>query len=223
MINDFQANGYGVQYLKSKDLFVLNKGNKSKNKVIMATGPGTGLGKSIVINNKVYPCEPGWTTFGIEDIEDYALLDYLHGKYPRTVYCEDVLSGRGIINIYNHLAIKSNLEMNMKIRKLVNKENNPEIITKYSSKNDLCDMTLKEFTKFYSRYIRDSCLHLLTNEVYLVGSISNSIKPYLQKYFKKEFLKHAVYKDVLKSVKVNLVLTKDLGLIGTGAVAAKLT
>ena len=88
---------------------------------------------------------------GIENIDDYALLDYLRSKYNDEVYYEDVISGRGLLDIYDHLEIKSNLEMNMKIRKLIKEEpvNKAKLITKYSSKDKLCDMTLRIFTKFY--------------------------------------------------------------------------
>ena len=83
-------------------------------------------------------------------------------------------------------------------------------------------MTLRIFTKFYARFVRDSALNLISSEVYLVGGISEAIKPYLKKFFLKEFLKHRTYSSMLKKVKLSVILNEDVGLIGAGAVAGKL-
>jgi glucokinase len=224
LINDFHAVGYGVKFLKESDFLSLNKGKGFNNNVRMVVGPGTGLGKAYIIKGEVYPCEGGLTTLGIEDIEDYALLDYLKEKHPGQIYYEDVVSGNGLIDIYDHLEIKSNLEVNLKIRKLIKEEpvNKAKLITKYSSKDRLCDMTLRIFTKFYARFVRDSALNLISSKVYLVGGISTAIKPYLKQLFVKEFLKHRKYKPLLKKVNVRVVLNQDVGLLGAGAVAGKL-
>ena len=78
-----------------------------------------------------------------------------------------------------------NLQINFKIRKLIKEEPvyKAKIITEYSSKDKLCDMTLKIFTKFYARFVRDSALNLISSRVYLVGGISVAICPYLETFF----------------------------------------
>jgi glucokinase len=137
---------------------------------------------------------------------------------------EDVLSGNGLLDIYSHLEIKSNLPTNMKIRALLKEEPyyKAQVITKYSSKDKLCNMTLQIFTKFYARFVRDSCLNLLSSKVYLVGGIALAIKPYLNKYFMEEFLNNQRYEKILKKVNISLVKNLDIGLIGAGAVAGNL-
>ena len=224
LINDFHAIGYGVPFLSKSDFLVLNKGQGFNNNVEMVVGPGTGLGKAYIIINKVYPCEGGLTTLGIEDIEDYALVDYLKHKYSGPVYFEDVISGRGLMDIYDHLEIISNLKINFKVRNLIKEEpvNKAKLITLYSSEDQLCDMTLRIFTKFYARFVRDSALNLISSKVYLVGGISAAIKPYLKKFFITEFLKHRKYTSLLKRVNVSVILEQNVGLIGCGAVAGKL-
>jgi glucokinase len=177
-----------------------------------------------MIDNKVLACEAGHTCLGVENIEDYALLDFLRAKYKSQVYYEDAISGRGLTDIYDHLEIKSNLKLNMKIMKLIKDEPvfKAKLITKYSSKDRLCDMTLMIFTRFYARFVRDNALSMITSNIYLVGGISNEIKPYLQKYFMKEFLSHRKYTSLLRSMSVSLVMNESVGLIGAGAVAARL-
>ena len=224
LINDFHAVGYGVPFLDRSKFLVLNKGKGFHNNVQMVVGPGTGLGKAYVIDKKVFPCEGGLTIAGIEDIEEYALLDYLKEKYSGPVYYEDIISGRGLLDIYDHLEIKSNLEINFKIRRLIKEEPvyKARLIEKYSREDKLCDMTLRIFTKFYARFVRDSALNLIASKVYLVGGISGAIRPYLEKCFLAEFLKHRKYSSMLKKVEVSVILTPDVGLVGCGAVAGKL-
>ena len=69
LLNDFHAIGYAFSLLKRKDFMVLNKGKNMKQDVSMVVGPGTGLGKSYIIDGKVHPCEGGFTTLGIENID----------------------------------------------------------------------------------------------------------------------------------------------------------
>jgi glucokinase len=83
-------------------------------------------------------------------------------------------------------------------------------------------MTLRIFTKFYARFVRDSALNLISSKVYLVGGISEAIEPYLKKFFIKEFLTHRKYTSMLKKIHVAVILREDVGLIGAGAVAGQL-
>ncbi|MCM2325417.1 MAG: glucokinase [Candidatus Woesearchaeota archaeon] len=224
IVNDFQAIGFGLDYMNKSDFKHLHPGNGFKTNIKMAIGAGTGLGKVHIIDGKLFACEPGWTTLGIEGIEDYALADYLMHKYNRPVYYEDVLSGRGLIDIYDYLEIKANLETNMKVRKEIKDEpvHKAKVLIKYSKKDKLCDMALNIFTRFYARFIRDSCLNILTSQVYIVGGISIAIQPYLKKHFLEEFTKHNIYNSLLKKVKIDLCLDENVGLIGAGAMASKL-
>ncbi|MBD3204170.1 ROK family protein [Candidatus Woesearchaeota archaeon] len=220
IINDFHALGYGISLLKKKDLFEISK-PKFKNDIKMVVGPGTGLGKAYIVHKLVFPGEGGQTLIGIEDIHDYALVDYLTKEFGKPVYYEDVLSGRGIINLYKHLAIKTSYKRNHKAGEKIKKKllKSAEMVTKYSSKDELCDITLKEFTKYFARFTRDSALHLIPCRIYLSGGISPEIKKYIKKYFIKEFTKHRSYSDLLKKIGISVILNTDTGLLGAGFAA----
>ncbi len=221
LVNDFFAVGHGIKNLEKKNIVVLHKGKKVKSGIKIATGPGTGLGTVYILNGEVLPCETGWTAVGIDGIDDYALIDFLKSKYSRPIYYEDVLSGRGLIDIYDHLEIKSNLNTNMEIRKQIKDEpvHKAKLLVKYSKKEKLCSMALGIFTKFYARFVRDCCLSPLSSEVFLVGGISGAIRPYLKKTFMEEFMKHSIYNNLLSRVEINLVLDEDIGLLGAGSIA----
>ncbi len=218
IINDFSANAYGFPFIKKKDIFVLQKGiSKPNPKVIMLLGAGTGLGKSYIIDNRVYSCEPGWTLVGIKDIDDYALLDYFKGKLSRTPYYEDLVSASGLVNIYKYLEIKYNLA-----KKSIKSSPDTKLIIKYGKKDKLAGISIARFMDFYSRFARDSCLGLIPDEVYLTGGLSAALKPFFEKYFLKGFLDNARHKALLKKIRISLVLNEDIGLLGAAAFAAGL-
>ncbi|MFH0876050.1 MAG: ROK family protein [archaeon] len=220
-VNDFQAIGYGLKLLDKKDFFSLNK-TDMKSKVNMVVGPGTGLGKAYIINEIVFASEGGHTILDIEDIHDYSLRDYLKSNLHREqIYHEDVVSGRGLIALYKHLAITSQLNRSQRAGKeIINHEyKTADMITKYAPKDPLCDLTLKEFTKYYARFVRGSALHLIPSHIYLCGGISPIIKEYLKKYFMREFVNHCMYSGLLKNMNVSIVMNTNVGLIGAGNIA----
>ncbi len=220
LINDFQAIGYGIKLLKKQDLLHINR-TKFSNKVNLILGPGTGLGKTYLIHDIAFASEGGHTLFGIDDIHDYGVMDFLKKQIQGEVYHEDIVSGRGLIQLYKYLAIKSQSNRNQKAgeRIIENKINTAEMITDYSSKYELCNETLQLFTKYYARFARDSALHLIPSHIYLAGGISPAIKEHVKKHFMKEFVSHRLYSPLLKKINVSIILNTDVGLLGAARYA----
>src|SRR3989344_3445517 len=214
LVNDFHANAAALPFLRKSDIFALNKCS-AKDGIKMVIGAGTGLGKSYVIDGKIFPSEGGHTIVGVEDIDEYALVDYIKKKIKGTVCYEDVLSGRGISEIYEYLEIKSNLTMNGRMHRLIQEaDRKPEIITENYKKDKLSGLAVRLFVKFYARFARDSALNTLCSEIYLAGGIAKAIKDPMKEGFMKEFLNHRHYSSLLKKMKVALVMNPDIGLIG---------
>ena len=67
MINDFQANGYGVQLIGPESYEVLAEGEPVVDGTIGVLGAGTGLGEGYVAKSegeyRVFACEGGHTEF----------------------------------------------------------------------------------------------------------------------------------------------------------------
>jgi glucokinase len=107
VINDFTAQALALPHLKDDDRLVIGRGVAEEGSPIGVLGPGTGLGVSGMI-----PCGKRWipltgegghaTMPPITDRESAALgamrrhLDHVSG--------ERVLSGQGLVNLYNSLA-----------------------------------------------------------------------------------------------------------------------
>ena len=123
-INDFAAQGLGFtglfkarsnfldkKILEQQNLQLLNQGTSLDGTNVLITGPGTGLGVGtlVFIDNVPLPVqgEGGNVHFSPASIEEVSLLEWLSTKIDY-VSTEEVLSGRGLVNIYNYLCFKGN-------------------------------------------------------------------------------------------------------------------
>ena len=113
LINDFEALAYSVNVLTPKDQKIIQKGSPGKNGIKVVIGAGTGLGKAIVLFDKsrnIYaplPSEGGHTNFPSESMEEVELMFFLKNKLQKDIISyEDLLSGKGLENIYVYLQQK---------------------------------------------------------------------------------------------------------------------
>src|ERR1700724_155036 len=85
LINDLEANGYGVAELGQDQIYTLSEGDASQigNRGLIAAG--TGLGEGILAwNGRIhvpYPSEGGHTDFGPRNETEIELLRFLQRKY----------------------------------------------------------------------------------------------------------------------------------------------
>ena len=122
-INDFVAQGFGfsnfykeqnlntsIKNIEKYQLKLIKKGIPIKDSNLLITGPGTGLGVCTLtkLNNYVYPIEGegGNVNFSPQDELEIELLKFLL-KEKNYVSFEDLVSGRGLQNIYKFKNIKN--------------------------------------------------------------------------------------------------------------------
>ena len=96
-----------------------------------------------------------------DDPIDFKLQSFLIKK---KIYkdAEDIVSGRGIVNIYNFL-LTQKIRHNTKIQAMIKRApdiNKPSLITKYAleDKDALCIRVLELFIKYYARISRSLSL-----------------------------------------------------------------
>ncbi len=107
LVNDLVATTAALPFLHHDDLVVLHRGELSgKEKIYGVLAPGTGLGEGFLIRgahqHEAIGSEGGHTDFAPTNETEIALLQYLLDKHKRVSY-ERVLSGPGLVNIYNFL------------------------------------------------------------------------------------------------------------------------
>jgi glucokinase len=106
VINDFVANALAVPYLTAADRMSIGGGAAVAGAPIGVIGPGSGLGVSALIESSGAPIpiqsEGGHATMAAADAREAAVLDLMRKRFDH-VSAERVLSGPGLINLYNAL------------------------------------------------------------------------------------------------------------------------
>ena len=230
-INDFQAAGYGINIIKRKQLAIIKKCKKIPKSNIIIIGAGTGLGKSLLLfdeEKKFYrpiASESGHIDFPAQTEDELKLVKFIkkHGKTRQSVSYEQVLSGRGLKNIYSFLR-KSGKFGNTKYTKQISKESfAPESISKYRKTDETCRAAFEIFRNIYAKFARDMAIDGLSlGGVYIAGGIAQKNIGIFDRQFIKIF-EHSYEKGyILKNIPIYLILDGNIGLMGAGFAGAKL-
>lgn len=106
VINDFAANALAIPHLGEGDRLQVGAGMPAADAPMGVIGPGTGLGVSALIptDRGIVPVqsEGGHVTMAAADARENAVLDLMRRRYDH-VSAERVLSGPGLVNLYNAL------------------------------------------------------------------------------------------------------------------------
>jgi glucokinase len=106
LLNDLEANAWGVFTLSDADLAVLSRGAPATDGNAAIISAGTGLGEAgyhwdgAVL--RPFASEGGHSDFAPHDELTIDLFRWLHGRYGHVSW-ERVVSGPGLVNIFNFL------------------------------------------------------------------------------------------------------------------------
>jgi len=106
VVNDFAANALAIPHLTAADVSQIGGGKAVAGAPIGLIGPGSGLGVSTLVASGVAVIslqgEGGHVTMAAADEREAAVLDLMRRRFDH-VSAERVLSGPGLINLYNAL------------------------------------------------------------------------------------------------------------------------
>lgn len=106
LINDLEANAWGIPALASEDLHAIATGEPEPEGSIALISAGTGLGQAFVTYEdgepRVHSSEGGHADFAPQNALQAELHAALAGE-DEHVSCEDVCSGRGLVAIHGFL------------------------------------------------------------------------------------------------------------------------
>lgn len=226
LINDFAANCYGVLGLESKDLDTLQQGKPSVTAPIAVIGAGTGLGTGFLVPQEnqyqVFASEGGHADFTPQSELELQLGFYLQAKYQTDrVSVERLVSGRGIVDIYEFLRLKQVFPESPAIAQAMSdaKVDLAAIISQAAlAKSDrLCEKTLEIFIANYGMQAGNLALTLLSfGGLYITGGIAAKILPLMQsETFISAFKRKGRMSPILEEIPVHIVLNPQVGLLGS--------
>lgn len=229
LINDFQAIAMAVEVLGSEDLHTLHPGAPNVRGVRAVIGAGTGLGQALLVpmGNQwtVLASEGGHTDFAPRDDIEMKLLSYLLTKHRRVSY-ERVLSGRGLVNLYQFLVSSGMEEPSAKVEQaLTDPSDDAASITAeaLAKTNAACMRAVAMFVSLYGAEAGNLALKCLPyGGVYVAGGIAPKILPMLGG-FVQSFLNKGRMSPLLERVPVHVILDTHVGLRGAALNALRLS
>ena len=222
LINDLEANAYGLNELNENDFLFLNKGesNPIGNRAIISAG--TGIGEAGIFNKNGELCpfatESGHADFAPRNKLEIELLRYLLTKFER-VSLERVVSGIGLQNIYDFLRDTKRAEEPNWLAEEIKKSSDVGAVISQNGlegKSAICEQTLDIFVSLYGAEAGNMALRLLaTGGIYIGGGIAPKIIPKLkEKLFLDSFLSKGRMRELLELMPVRVVLNDKAALLG---------
>lgn len=202
LINDLPALGYFINTISPRDARSIRSVKVKPYQTIGLIAAGTGLGKAILKYDpksriyRAYPSEGGHADLPVKTSDEFILSK---GKFE----WEDVLSGRGIVRVYEFL------------RTIHTAPNltDPAVIM---SQNTMCARATKAMlTSFFARCAKNFSLEVLcSGGIYIGGGVAAKNVQLFGSAFTKEFLASKSMAHLLKHMPVKVITNLDANLIG---------
>ena len=221
LINDLEANGYGIPELSSDQVFTLSSGDPSAvgNRGLISAG--TGLGEAILMWNGTLhipvASEGGHCDFAPRNETEVKLFTYLQRIVGGRVSYERVVSGLGLRHIYTFLRDELEMPESPELRDRMAQEDPNAVIGELgeSGRDELCTRTLDIFVSVYGAEAGNLALKVFaTGGVFIGGGIAPKV---LDKMRDGAFM-HA-FTDLLVQTPVDIILESRAALMGAAAYA----
>jgi glucokinase len=229
LINDLEANGYGIAELSSDKIFTLHGGDASSVGHRGLIAAGTGLGECLLIWDSILrrhlpiPSEGGHGDFAARNDTEIALFNYLRSKLNGRVSTERVVSGLGIQNVYTFLRDDQKMEEPSWLRDRMQTEDPNAVIGTCAEdgSSELCVKTMGLFVSAYGAEAGNLALKVLAlGGLYLGGGIGPKILKFLDNgEFMQAFLDKGRLSPLLQTIPVRVILDDTCALLGAAAYA----
>ena len=221
LINDLEANAWGLRCLKESEFFVLNPGEAIQGNQALISA-GTGLGEAGLYWNGTehlpFACEGGHCDFAPTNEEEIDLLRYLHKKFSHVSF-ERILSGSGLNQIYRFLVDTKREKEDLDIQAIATEKEPQKMITEKGMKTEegSCFRACELFTKIYAKEAANLALKFLSRGgLFIGGGIAPKFTTLFDKdqLFMKAFVDKGRFASLLGKMSVKVVLNDKTALLG---------
>jgi glucokinase len=229
LINDLEANGYGIPELAPEKVFTLMKGDPAEVGHRGLVSAGTGLGEALLIwdaktqRHRPLPSEGGHCDFAARNEREIALLNYLRRTLKGRVSFERVVSGLGMKNVYGFLRDDQKMDEPAWLRERMETEDPNAVIGQCGEdgSSEICFETLQMFAAAFGAEAGNVALKVLAmGGMYLGGGIAPKILKTMENgEFARAFLDKGRLSPLLETVPVRIILDETCALLGAAAFA----
>jgi len=227
MLNDLEANAWGLPALEAKDFLVLRVGDPSLGGNQALCSAGTGLGEAGIYfdgrMHRPFACEGGHASFSPRDELEVDLWRYLKARHGHVSW-ERVVSGPGLVNIYVFLRDSKRAdEPAWLAERLRGGDAGAEIANAaIAGKSDLAALALDRFVSLWGAEAGNLALKIMaTGGVFAGGGIAPKLAGWISRGgFVDAFLDKGRLRALLEQMPVKLILEDSTALLGAARHAA---
>ncbi|MCU7938858.1 MAG: glucokinase [gamma proteobacterium symbiont of Bathyaustriella thionipta] len=231
LLNDLEANAWGITALDDHDFITLNKGDltagqkstgqiNSGNASIIAAG--TGLGEAGLFwdgrKHTPFASEGGHCDFSPGTETEYRLHQFLSIKYHGHVSWERIVSGMGLENLYQFLCYEAQSQPPAWLQQQMQTGDSAAAISNaaLSGKDQLCRQALNWFVHLYGVEAGNHALKIMSSGgVFLGGGIAPKIITQLQSgAFMQAFCNKGRMQPLLEAMPVKVIMNDKTALYG---------
>lgn len=215
VVNDFAAAAHGTGRLAVGESRLLTPDvAQAEPGPALVIGPGTGLGAAICIPQAdgvvVLPTEAGMAAFAPGDDREIEILRWLRRRGQRHVCTEQLLSGPGLVNLYDALCEQRGETPRLRA---------PAEISEAARAGDATALdAVLTFCALLGSVIGDLAMTASARSVFVAGGIVPQIADFLpQSEFRARLVDKGAMRAVLERVPVRLVENERLGVLGAAS------
>jgi len=233
LVNDLVATAEGIPLLAGHELATLQEGSPEPdgNRVLIAAGTGLGMAMLPRVGDRWVPVasEGGHADYPPRTEDEIDLLRYLRERFGR-VSAERVVSGMGLLNVYNFLRDVRRMSETPRVREaLAGGEEPAKVIGEAALAAgqegcELCSRALDLLVAAYGALAGNlALLGTATGGVYLGGGIAPKILPRLAGgLFLQAFVAKGRFVPYLEKLPVRVILNDRAALLGAASHASRL-
>ena len=229
LINDLGSTALSIPLLTHREVKALNRAKVHKNQNVGLVAPGTGLGLALLVfvDGRYRPVasEGGHAGFGPADESEIDLWQYLRDRFDH-VSAEHVLSGRGLVHIYDWLKSGKDMTESPEIHQAMRANDPARVISEnaLNGNDPLCRAALQRFCRIFGSIAGNLALTgMTTGGLYLGGGIPPKILPALETAdFMDAFVAKGRFTDFMKKIAVRVILNDKASLLGAAHCALNL-
>jgi glucokinase len=226
LINDLEANAWGIASLEEQDLVALNrvKGMPVGNQAVISAG--TGLGEAGLFWNgngyEIFASEGGHCDFAPRMELEIELLRYLVARFGHVSF-ERIVSGPGLVNVYNFLRDTHRGEEPQWLTDELAQGDQAATISRAAvdGKSVLAEHALDLWISIYGAEAGNLALKLMaTGGVFLGGGIAPKLVSKLSgPLFMQAFVSKGRLQPLLESIPVKVITNDKIALFGAARYA----